>query len=81
MPINNSTPKERNLMTRIFGNPWFGGLVLFAFGSVISFFQINSYKADKHHLNTFWLIAGIVLGVLAIGCLYKTNKTSTGTGG
>jgi hypothetical protein len=53
---------------------WFGLMCVFAFASVISFFQINSYWADQNHFNTGWLIIGIVTGLCAIGCLYKVNK-------
>lgn len=43
--------------------------------SAVSFFQINSYWADKHKFNNGWLVIGIVLGVAAIFCLYKVNKS------
>jgi hypothetical protein len=62
-------------------NPWWIGLVILAFGSVISFFQINSYYADTHDMNFFFTILGIVLGLAALFCLYKTATTSTGEGG
>jgi len=67
--------------TKVFGNPWFGACVISAFISVISFFQINSYAADKNGLNGFWLVIGIAFGVAALFFLYKTSKTSTGRGG
>jgi hypothetical protein len=62
---------------------WFIFMTVFAFASVISFFQINSYWADKHHFNGFfgWLGLGIVFGLIAIFGLYKVNKTSSGGGG
>jgi hypothetical protein len=55
---------------------WFGTMVAFAFASVISFFQINSYWADQHNFNGFfgWLGIGIVTGLVAAFCLYKVNK-------
>lgn len=61
-------------------------MAIFAFGSVISFFQINSYWADKHHFNGFigWLGIGIALGLVAIYFLYRVAKqagsSSSGSG-
>lgn len=69
------------LLERIFGNPWFGLSVITAFAGMISYFQINSYSADKHHLNGFWLVTGIVFTLVAGYCMYKAKETSTGTGG
>ena len=59
---------------------WFVFMTVFAFGSVISFFQINSYWADKHNFNGFfgWLGIGIGLGLVAVYGLYKVTKTSNG---
>lgn len=53
-------------------------MTVFAFSSVISFFQINSYWADKHHFNGLfgWLGIGIVTGVIACYGLYKVSKNS-----
>ena len=64
-------------------NPWFTAMVIFAFASIISFFQIDSAWADAHKFNGFvgWLGIGIVTGLVAIFCLYKVSKTSTGQGG
>ena len=44
-----------------------------AFVSVISFFQIDSYWADKHHFNGIfgWLGLGILFGAIAILTLIK----------
>lgn len=53
---------------------WFVAMCILAFGSIISFFQINSYWADKNHFNTPWLIIGIVLGLCAVYCLKMVNK-------
>jgi len=53
---------------------WFAIMCVLAFGSVISFFQINSYAADKNGLNGVWLISGIIFGLLACFCLYKVIK-------
>lgn len=51
---------------------------LFAFASVISFFQINSYWADQHHFNGIfgWLGIGIVTGIAALLSLRKVIKNS-----
>lgn len=59
----------------------FALMAVFAFGSVISFFQIDSYWADQHHFNGIigWLGIGIVLGLVAIYFLYRVIKQS-GTG-
>jgi hypothetical protein len=75
-------PKD-NLWTKYWLNPWFGGFVLSALASTVSFFQIDSYFADKHHLNGIFgfLGIGIVLALLAIWFIKKTNDTSTGRGG
>lgn len=64
-------------------NPWFGFMVVAAFISIISFFQIKSYWADKNNFNGLfgWTGIGIVFGLAAAYCLYKANKTSTGRGG
>ncbi len=51
---------------------------IFGFASFISFFQINSYAADKHHLNTVWIIAGIVAGLASIYCMGQAFKNSGG---
>lgn len=56
-------------------------MTVFAFLSVISFFQINSAWADKHHFNGLfgWLGLGIVFGLIAIYGLYNVAKNA-GTG-
>jgi len=62
---------------------WFALTSVFAFLSVGSFFQINSYWSDKNHFNGVfgWLGIGIVSGLIAIYCLYKvTQNTNTGGG-
>lgn len=58
---------------------WYVFMTVFAFLSVMSFFQINSYWADKHNFNGAWLVIGIVLGGLAILGLAKVSGKS-GTG-
>lgn len=73
--------KEKNIMARIFQNPWFGGAVIFGFTSIGCLFTINSYFADKKGLNGFFLVAGIVLGLAAAFCIYKASATSTGREG
>lgn len=57
---------------------WWISTVVFAFASVISFFQINSYWADQHNFNGIfgWLGIGIVTGLIAIYSLYKTGTLS-----
>jgi hypothetical protein len=59
---------------------WFGLMTLFAFASVISFFQIDSYWADQNDFNGLfgWLGIGIVTGLVSILCLYNVSKNSTG---
>ena len=42
---------------------WIIVTVVLAFASIISFFQINSYWADKHNFNTTWLLIGIITGL------------------
>ena len=61
---------------------WFALMASFAFLSVGSFFQINSFWADKNHFNGVfgWLGIGIVSGLIAIYCLSKVTK-NTNTGG
>jgi len=62
---------------------WFALMSVLAFGSAISFFQINSYWADQHNFNGFfgWLGIGIALGLGAAFCLYKVSKNSNTGGG
>lgn len=53
---------------------WFKRLVFSAFASVISFFHIDSWVADKNGINwLFWTI-GIVFGLAALYCYYRANK-------
>lgn len=61
---------------------WFGLMVVFAFASVISFFQIDSAWADANKLNGVFgfLGLGILFGLVAIFCLSKVAGNS-GTGG
>lgn len=60
---------------------WFGLMVVFAFGSIISFFQINSYSADRNNMNGFfgWLGIGVVLGLVALYCLSRVAKYGGGS--
>lgn len=62
-------------------NGWFTLTVIAAFIGMVSFFQINSYFADKHKVNGLFTVMGIVFTLAAIFCIWKANKTSTGTGG
>lgn len=57
---------------------WFIFMTVFAFASVISFFQIDSAWADAHDFNGLfgWLGIGILTGLTAIFGLYKTNQKS-----
>lgn len=58
-----------------FFKKWSVLMVLSTFASVISFFQVNSYFADKHSLNGLFTFSGIVLGLFAMFSLYKFNQT------
>lgn len=62
---------------------WFTAMVVFAFISIISFFQIDSAWADAHKFNGIagWLGIGIVFAIAAIYCLYKASTKATGHGG
>jgi uncharacterized membrane protein YuzA (DUF378 family) len=51
------------------------------FASVISFFQVNSAKADEHKLNTVWLIAGIILGLASLYTMWVAFQNSADGGG
>ena len=57
---------------------WFIFMTVFAFASVISFFQIDSYWADEHNFNGIdgWLGIGLATGLLAIFGLYKASQKS-----
>lgn len=57
---------------------WFIFMTVFAFASVISFFQIDSAWADDHNFNGLfgWLGIGILTGFVAIFGLYKTSQNS-----
>lgn len=58
---------------------WFIFMTIFAFASVISFFQIDSYWADINDFNGIvgFLGIGIVTGLLAIFGLYKASQKSS----
>jgi hypothetical protein len=68
-------------LTKKFGNGWFITSAVTAFIAAISYFQINTYRADKNGLNGFWTITGIVLTVAAIYFMYKGFKTAGGNTG
>jgi hypothetical protein len=59
---------------------WMILTVIFAFISVISFFQIDSAWSDAHKFNGLlgWLGIGIVTGLIAIFCLVNTAKAGGG---
>ena len=57
---------------------WFALMVVAAFVSIISFFQINSYWADKNNFNTGFTVIGIVVGLFAAYCLYRVSKSGGG---
>lgn len=59
---------------------WFALMAIFAFASIISFFQINSAWADEHNFNGIfgWLGLGILFGLVAVYCLYKVAKYGGG---
>lgn len=59
---------------------WMVLTAIFAIGSFISFAQIDSYWADKHHFNGLagWLGIGIVTGAAACFFLWKTAVTGGG---
>jgi hypothetical protein len=65
-------------MKKLSAGQWFIVTAILAFGSVISFFQINSAWADAHDFNGIfgWLGIGIVAGLAAIFGLSKVIKNS-----
>ncbi len=61
-------------------NKYFAGGAVCAFLSVISFFTINSYFADKHHVNGLFWIAGFLFAAGAIYFYWKLTQTTGGGG-
>ena len=59
-------------------NKYFMGGVVCAFLSVISFFTINSYFADKHHCNGLFWVTGFIFGMGAIYFGWRVNETTGG---
>lgn len=58
-------------------NKLFWGLTVgFAFAAMISFFQINSYHADKHHLNGLYTVLGIAFTLASLYSIYRVSKVS-----
>lgn len=55
---------------------WFLIMVFTAFAAALSLVQINSYHADKYHLNGLYWALSIVFGLGALFALYKTKKNS-----
>lgn len=56
---------------------WFGLMCLFAFGGILSFVQIDSYRADKYNLNTLYIVLTAVGALLALFCLSKVAKSGS----
>lgn len=46
----------------------------FLFPGVALLFNTNSYHADKHHLNTHYLVAGIALVIIGLYFGWKSFK-------
>jgi drug/metabolite transporter (DMT)-like permease len=59
----------------------FIAMTLFAFGSVVAFFQINSAWADANNANGIagFLGLGILLGIVAVYFLARVIKQSGGS--
>ena len=55
---------------------WFWFMTVFAFASVICFFNVNSYVGDKYRINSVFVIAGIVFAAIAIYSLKKLNDVA-----
>ena len=53
---------------------WYAVLVISAFIAVISFFHVNSYIGDKHHINGLFVIIGVVFSLVAGYSFYMCNK-------
>jgi uncharacterized membrane-anchored protein len=61
------------------GKKWFIIMSALAILSLVSFFQINSYFADKHKINGLFTLLGIILAAGAVlslifGVLKNTNN-------
>lgn len=65
-------------MKKLTSSQWFIFMAIFAFASVISFFQINSAWADEHNFNGLfgWLGIGLVSAAIAVFGLVKTVQNS-----
>lgn len=55
---------------------WFAFMVVAAFISVISFFQINSAFADKANINGLFTVGGILFALIACYCLYRVTQNA-----
>ena len=53
---------------------WFIIMVVLAFLSVGSFFQINSSWTDAADLNWLVTVTGVAFGLAAVYCLYRVSK-------
>lgn len=47
--------------------------------AAVSFFQVNSYFADKHNINSVFIIVGVALALFAIFQFWTISKDA-GTG-
>jgi uncharacterized membrane protein len=52
-------------------NKYFTGFAACAFLGVVSFFQVDSYFADKHNLNWLFIAIGVALAGLAYHFIKK----------
>lgn len=50
---------------------YWAATVVLAFVGIISFFQVNSYFADKNNINWLFKVIGTVGVVGALYCVYK----------
>jgi hypothetical protein len=68
----------KKFLSKIGTKTWWAITCIFAFASIISFFQINSAWADDHHFNGIfgWSGLGVIFGLVALTGLYHVNKLS-----
>lgn len=63
-------------MNNLNTNQWFLLATVFAFLSIISFFNIDSALADEKNLNTAFLVSGIFSGTISLWCLFRAKGVS-----